>query len=210
MGGGLFLKDNGLFVKKYSQIPDALMNHQIVKEGNPSYGGMSGRDIMALVTGLKTIHREDYLDFRVNQVKEFGDAMLKKGIPILTPTGGHAIYMDVNKFFQDTNMKPGDFGGVSFTAILLAAYGHRACELGNFAFGSYDPITKTKKFPEVNFVRFAVPRLRYEKQDLDSVAEAVKGIYDLRKEIPGVNVVYGKDLVLRHFKARFEFKNQSS
>jgi tryptophanase len=207
MGGGLFLRDNGLFVKKYPKIPDALMTFQIVKEGNTSYGGMSGRDIMALVTGLKTIEREDYLAFRVDQIKEFGDSMLKRGIPILTPTGGHAIYIDMNKFFQDTNIKPEDFGGISFTAILLAAYGHRACELGNFAFGSYDPVTKKERFPEVNFVRFAVPRLRYEKQDLDSVAEAVKAIYDMRKEIPGVRVVYGKELPLRHFKARFEFKN---
>ena len=60
--------------------------------------------------------------------------------------------------------------------------------------------------PKVNFVRFAIPRLRYEYEDLESVSEAVKNLYDLRKEIPGVNVVYGKDLTLRHFKARFEFK----
>jgi len=89
---------------------------------------------------------------------------------------------------------------------LLANYGHRACELGYFAFGSYDKETRKETFPEVNFVRFAVPRLRYEKQDLDSVAEAVKILHENRHKIPPVEVTYGRDLPLRHFKAKFAFK----
>lgn len=206
MGGGLFIKNDGVFIKKYPQLIDQIMNHQIIKEGHPTYGGMSGRDIMALVFGLKTVLQQEYLDHRVLQVKEFGDAMVKRGIPVLEPFGGHAVYLDVNRFFEGTNMKPEDFGGVSFTAMLLAGYGHRACELGYFAFGSYDPKTGQEKFPEVNFVRFAVPRLRYEKQDLEAVADAVKAIYDQRDKIPGVEITYGKELVLRHFKARFAFK----
>jgi tryptophanase len=206
MGGGLFLKDGGLFVRKYPKIPDELMNHQITREGNPSYGGMSGRDIMALVFGLNIATKEEYLTHRISQVQEFGQKMHKQGMPVLTPIGGHAVYLDMNRFFADTQMSPEDFGGVSVTAVLLAAYGHRACELGNFAFGCYDKNTETEVFPEVNFVRFAVPRLRYEKQDLDSVADSVKILHDHRHEIPGVRVVYGRDLPLRHFKARFEFK----
>lgn len=207
MGGGLFLKDKGKFIEKYPHIPDALTNHQILKEGHPTYGGMSGRDIMALAVGLKTVVREDYLDHRIRQVQAFGQRMIDLGIPVLTPIGGHAVYLDVNKFFEDTDLKPEDFGGISLTALLLAGYGHRACELGNFAFGSYDPDTGVESYPEVNFVRFAVPRLRYEQQDLDSVAEAVKALYDHRHEIPGIEVTYGKDLSLRHFKARFRFKS---
>lgn len=207
MGGGIFLKSDGLFVKKYPRIPDELVNYQILREGNPSYGGMSGRDIMALATGLKTVTKEEYLDYRVKQVQEFGQGMQKFGLPVVMPIGGHAVYLDVSKFFDDTKLKPEDFGGISLVALLLAAYGHRACELGYFAFGSYDKETGKDKFPDVNFVRFAVPRLRYERQDLDSVAESVKMLYDSRDKIPGVKVVYGKDLPLRHFKARFEFKH---
>lgn len=206
MGGGIFLKNNGLFVNKYSHIPDELMNHQIIKEGHPTYGGMSGRDIMTLVVGLNTIVKEEYISNRVNQVREFGESMKEKGLPVLMPIGGHAVYLDINKFFEDTSIKPEDFGGISLTAILLAAYGHRACELGYFAFGSYNKETKKETFPEINFVRFAVPRMRYEKQDLDSVVEALVNIYQNRHLIPGVNVISGKELTLRHFKAKFEFK----
>jgi tryptophanase len=205
MGGGLFLKDEGLSVKKYPEMPDALMNHQMTKEGNPTYGGMSGRDIMALSVGLKITSKEEYLTYRINQVREFGESMHRKGVPVLMPIGGHAVYLDVDRFFEDTDMKPEDFGGVAFTAALLAAYGHRACELGYFTFGSYSKSTGSETFPEVNFVRFAISRLRYESQDLESVSEAVKVLHGHRDKIPPVKVTYGKDLPLRHFKARFEF-----
>ena len=208
IGGGIFLKSEGLFVKKYPKIPDSLTDYQILKEGHPTYGGMSGRDIMTISYGLRIVTREEYLNHRMEQVKKFGQSMNSKGIPILNPIGGHAVYLDINRFFAGTDMKPEDFGGIAFTAVLLAAYGHRACELGNFAFGSYDKATGREKLPEVNFVRFAIPRLRYEEQDLESVAEAVKIIYNLRNDIPRVEVTYGRDLPLRHFKAKFKFKGK--
>jgi tryptophanase len=92
------------------------------------------------------------------------------------------------------------------TAVLLAAYGHRACELGHFAFGSYDKNKQKEIAPEVNFVRFAIPRLRYEKTDLDAVAEGVRVLHQYCDTIPGVEVTSGRELSLRHFKARFRFK----
>ena len=47
---------------------------------------------------------------RIHQVQKFGESMHKKGIPVLMPIGGHAVYVDMNKFFADTEMKPEDFG----------------------------------------------------------------------------------------------------
>ena len=83
---------------------------------------------------------------------------------------------------------------------------HRACELGYFSFGYYDEKKQQEVLPDVNFVRFAVPRLRYEKQDLESVVWAMKALHEYRHDIPGVEVTYGRNLPLRHFKARFAFK----
>ena len=204
MGGGLFIKNEGLMMSKHPELCNALMDHQICKEGHPTYGGLSGRDIMALVVGLKQITKQEYLDQRIEQVQYFGLKLKEAGIPVVWPVGGHAVYIDMNKFFEDTDLKANDFGGISFTALLLSLYGHRACELGNFAFGSV--VNEEDKFPEVNYVRFAVPRLRYEKSDLDNVVEAVTELYNNRKSIPGVQIVYGRELSLRHFKARFAFK----
>ena len=206
MGGGLFLRDKGVFISKFPSVPDILLNYQLIKEGHPTYGGLSGRDIMALTVGLRIITTEEYLTYRIEQIRDFGETMDKLGIPVLLPTGGHAVYLDVNRFYAGTSMKPDDFGGIALCAVLLAAYGHRACELGHFAFGSYDQSSQKEIAPEVNFVRFAIPRLRYEKRDLDAVADAVRILHKCRDKIPGVEVTSGRELSLRHFKARFRFK----
>ncbi|MCA1602392.1 MAG: tryptophanase [Acidobacteria bacterium] len=209
MGGGIFLKKGGLFVEKYPHIPGKLMDLQIIKEAHPSYGGLSGRDIVALAEGLRTITKEEYLTARISQVQEFGEEMHTRGLPVLMPIGGHAVYMDMNRFFGDTDMQPEDFGGISFTALLLALYGHRACELGNFAFGHVDEATGREVPHSMNFVRFAVPRLRYEGEDFQSVIAAVEALYEHRRAIPKIDVVYGRGLPLRHFRARFSFRGNS-
>ncbi|KPL15575.1 hypothetical protein AMJ74_01185, partial [candidate division WOR_3 bacterium SM1_77] len=64
MGGGLFLRKNDMFLKKYPQIPNDILDYQILKEGHPTYGGLSGRDIMALVFGLRLVTGDAYLTSR--------------------------------------------------------------------------------------------------------------------------------------------------
>lgn len=205
MGGGLFIRNGGLFTKKYPHLPGMILDYQILTEGHPTYGGLCGRDIMALVSGLRIVTGCEYLTHRIEQVRRFGAEMSGRGIPVLNPVGGHAVYVDINRFFEGTAMKPDDFGGISLCAVLLAAYGHRACELGYFTFGRYDRDKEREIHPQLNFVRFAVPRLRYERQDLDSVVASMEALYENRDGIPGVRVMYGRELPLRHFKARFEF-----
>ena len=204
-GGGIFIKNNGLFMKKYPKMAENITAYQIQTEGPSSCGGLSTRDMISLNAGLKAITNEKYLAYRLKQIQEFGHNMFDKGLPVLTPIGS-AVYLDINKFFADTGMKPDNFGGIAFTSVLLAAYGHRASEFGYFAFGKYDPKTKQEIHPDINFVRFAIPRLRYEKQDLDSVAEAVRILHENKDMIPPVEVIYGQNLPLRHFKARFKFR----
>ena len=78
--------------------------------------------------------------------------------------------------------------------IMLLLLYCRLCELGAFAFG--DDHTH-------NFVRAAVPRNKYEAADLLYVADCVTEMYKKRHELPRAVATYGKDLSLRHFKAKF-------
>jgi len=84
--------------------------------------------------------------------------------------------------------------------------GHRLCELGVYAFGKYRDGKEIPPSPRINYVRAAVPRLVYEDHDLFTLAEPIKCLYKNRDKIPGVEVVYGRELPLRHFKSRFKFK----
>lgn len=204
MGGALVLRDRGAFKKRFPGFAEEIVDHQIMTEGHPTYGGLPGRDLKAICIGLKTVVRQDYLDARIGQVARFGAQLARYDIPIIRPVGGHAVYIDVDRFF-DGEADDEDLKGISFTALMLIA-GHRVCELGIYAFGSFDGSRETPPDPRVNYIRAAIPRLTYEDQDLYSAVEAVKVLSDNRDLIPGVNVDYGRELSLRHFKSRFSFR----
>lgn len=205
IGGALVLKKSSSLTERFPTILNALRDHQILTEGHPTYGGMAGRDIMVLNEGLRTVTQQNYLDYRIGQVHAFGQYLLDIGVPVVHPFGGHAVYIDIDRWFDDTTIQRADFGGIAITALLLLK-GVRLCELGAFAFGQYDPTTQTETFPPHNYVRCAVPRNKYEIQDLYYVADCIKGLYDQRHDLPKAVPVYGRELTLRHFKARFELR----
>lgn len=196
MGGALVLNKRSPLTKQHPELLNDLRDHQILTEGHPTYGGLSGRDIMTICEGLKVVVTEQYLDSRMRQVHGFGAYLLEKGLPVLTPFGGHAIYLDMDKFFEGTKIRRGDFGGIAFTGLLLIK-GVRLCELGAFAFGEQHPH---------NFVRAAIPRNKYEMEDLRYVGDCMAGLYERRHELPRAVPTYGANLSLRHFKARFELE----
>ena len=204
MGGALVIRRDGDFSKKFPHFKEGITDYQIMAEGHPTYGGLPGRDLKAIAEGLRTIVHDEYLDARIRQVVRFGTQLYEAGIPIIRPVGGHAVYIDLDRFFNGT-AGDDDFKGISITALLLIA-GHRVCELGLYAFGSFDGEKEIPPEPRVNYVRAAVPRLAYEDQDLSSVVEAMRVLADNRDRIPAVNVEYGRDLSLRHFKSRFSFR----
>ena len=205
MGGALVINKHAPLLERRLNLLERLHDHQILTEGHPTYGGICGRDIMTIVEGLKMVVTPEYLDGRIGQVHDFGNYLAGLGVPLLEPFGGHAVYIDVDRFFAGTDMRREDFGGISLTALLLLK-GVRLCELGCFAFGRVHPDSGAHILPERNYVRAAVPRNKYERDDLYYVADCVKALYDQRHELPKAVPVYGQEKALRHFKARFELK----
>jgi len=204
MGGMLVIKRNCPLTEKYPRMLDALTDLQIMTEAHPTYGGLTGRDLKGLVEGFRTVEKLEYLNHRVEQVQRFGESMVRLGIPILTPVGGHAVYIKVDEFFNGIKDADEKFKGIGLTAMLLIA-GHRLCEIGVYAFGKKHNGKEIPPNPRVNYVRAAVPRLAYEDQDLCAAAEAIGVLYLNKEMIPGVKVSRGQDLGLRHFKSDFEF-----
>jgi tryptophanase len=205
IGGAVYLRQDGLFWQKWPQFGETLTDHQILTEGHPTYGGLAGRDLKALVEGLKTVVRDEYLDARIHQVWRFGDKLLSYGIPVKEPIGGHAVYINMDRFFDGVDTKDENFRGIGFTALLLFG-GHRLCELGIYAFGAYRDGSEIPPDPRVNNVRASVPRLAYEDRDLFALCETIRVLHEHKDRIPGVEVTHGRDLNLRHFKSRFRFK----
>ncbi|MFX1569977.1 MAG: tryptophanase [Promethearchaeota archaeon] len=202
IGGGFFFRDKGVFHKKFSIEEDIgikLKERQILTFGNDSYGGMSGRDIMALAAGLYEVVKEPYLNDRKTQVREFARKLAINGVPVILPAGGHAVYINMEKFFEGTDMKIDDFGGVGFTIELLKHYGIRAVELGPFAF-EWDKKTPEQQKGVLNLVRFAMPRNVYSAAHIDYAVAAITELFKNKSKIPKVKISRGAELRLRHFQ----------
>lgn len=202
IGGGLFFKDQGIFHKKFSIKEDIgilLKEKQILTFGNDSYGGMSGRDIIALASSLYETVDWNALRKRIFLVREFARKLAEKGVPVILPAGGHAIYLNMDKFFEGIDMKIDDFGGIGFTIELLKHYGIRACELGPFAF-EWDKKTLEQRKSIFNLVRFAIPWNAYNISHIDYAVAAITELYNNREKIPKVRISRGAELRLRHFQ----------
>lgn len=203
MGGGLFLRDKGPFQKRFSGTEDIgvkLKEKQILTFGNDSYGGMSGRDIMALTVGLQQITSESYLESRIGQVQYFAQGLAEKGLPVVLPAGGHGVYLDMDKFMEGINVKFDDFTSMGFCIELIRRYGIRASEMGPFCW-EWDKKTPEQRAGTLNLVRFAVPRNVYSKEHFDYAIAAITELYRNKHEIPKVKITRGAELRMRHFQS---------
>ncbi len=193
MGGFIALNDE--------KIAEKITNLLILVEGFPTYGGLAGRDLEAIAVGLEEVTDEDYLSFRINQVRMLGESLTENGIPIIQPTGGHAIYIDALGFLPDLPRE--QFPAQALTVALYMEAGIRGVEIGSLMFAKEDPETGEIKYPDLELVRLAIPRRVYTNMQMNFVAESLIELYQNREKIKGLKITYEAS-VLRHFTARFE------
>jgi tryptophanase len=193
IGGFLAMRDECLYQK--------VCNELILREGFPTYGGLAGRDLEALATGLYEGLDEAYLDYRLKQTAYFADKIREIGIPIIEPAGGHAIYLDAGSLFPQINQK--EFPGQALTAALYLEGGIRGVEIGSVMFSHTDPDTGEIVYPKLELVRLALPRRVYTQSHLDYVADILKEIWKKRASYTGFRITYEPEF-LRHFTAQFE------
>ncbi len=213
MGGILAFRDKGLFWKNFSDfnadgtvqndVGVMLKVKQISSYGNDSYGGMSGRDIMALAAGLYECLEFNYLDERVKQCEYLAQGFYKAGVKgVVLPAGGHGVYINMDAFF-DGRRGHDTFAGEGFSLELIRRYGIRVSELGDYSM-EYDLKTPEQQAEVCNVVRFAVNRSQLSQEHLDYVIAAVKALYEDRENIPNMRITWGHKLPMRHFHAFLE------
>jgi tyrosine phenol-lyase len=178
-----------------------ITNMLILVEGFPTYGGLAGRDLEAMARGLEEVLDEEYLRFRISQVRYLGELLDSGGVPILKPIGGHAVYLNAKEFLP--HIPQDQFPAQALAVALYREYGIRGVEIGTVMFGKRDPATGQNKYPELELVRLAIPRRVYTNMQITYVAESIVDLYTHRDRIGGLIMTYEAPL-LRHFTARFE------
>ncbi|MHB1842337.1 MAG: tryptophanase [Sulfobacillus sp.] len=98
IGGLLLMRDLPLF--------EALRTQTILYEGYATYGGLAGRDLAALAQGLRESVDEAYLSFRIGQVARLHAALVEAEVPVVSPAGGHGVYVDPRLSFHPSREGP--------------------------------------------------------------------------------------------------------
>ena len=191
----------GFIASRDPELMETLTQRLIVIEGFPTYGGLAGRDLEAVARGLREVLDENYLRYRVGQVEAFGARLTELGIPIMRPTGGHAVYIDAKRLLPD--IPPLEFPAQALSVALYREGGVRGVEIGSVMFGSFDPETGAAVPAPMELIRLAIPRRVFTNSHLEYVAGVLERIKDMRGELRGFRMTYAPKL-LRHFTARFE------
>jgi len=191
----------GFLSLNHDQWAQDITNMLILVEGFPTYGGLAGRDLEAMARGLREVLDEEYLRFRIGQVRYLGELLDSVSVPILKPIGGHAVYLNAKEFLP--HLRPEEFPAQALAVALFREYGIRGVEIGAVMFGKRDSATGRMIYPELEMVRLAIPRRVYTNMQIAYVAESLIELYGHRDLVNGLTLTYEAP-VLRHFTARFQ------
>lgn len=192
MGGFLALRN--------PVLAEACTNLLIITEGFTTYGGLSGRDMEAIAVGLQEVFEADYLHYRIRSTTYLGEKIKALGVPVISPIGGHAVYVDAKRLYP--HIPAAAFPGQALVCALYQLGGVRSVEVGSVMFGKYDE--QGGFIPAAQeLVRLALPRRVYTQSHLDYVVEVFEKIMEQRDQTRGYKIIKEPPF-LRHFTAHFE------
>ncbi len=190
IGGWLAMNDDDL--------AERCRNLSILTEGFPTYGGLAGRDLEAIAQGLREVVDHEYLRYRIRSTAYLGDALTTAGVPVVRPTGGHALYIDARSLLP--HVMPLQYPGQALTVALYETGGIRACEIGTVMFGRQPDGTEHPA--RLDLVRLAIPRRTYTQSHIDYVIEVCTEVASRAPQLHGYRIIT-EPKSLRHFTARF-------
>jgi len=191
IGGWLAMNDDDLAARCRSLL--------ILTEGFPTYGGLAGRDLEAIAQGLREVVDHDYLRYRIRSTAYLGEALARRGVPVVQPIGGHAVYLDARGLLP--HVPPLHYPGQSLAVALYEVGGIRGCEIGTVMFGRKP--AGSEEPAAMDLVRLAIPRRTYTQSHIDYVIEVCADVAAHAGDLPGYRIIE-EPPALRHFTARFE------
>ncbi len=189
----------GLIGLKSEKIFKEASTFNIIYEGFITYGGMAGRDMGALAVGLDEATEYDYLHSRIKQVGLLGELLESYEIPVLKPSGGHAIYIDAKRFLP--HIPQSEFSAQLLAVELYLEGGIRGTEIGTLL-ADRDPVTRKNRYPVLELLRLAIPRRVYTDNHIRYIAAALKNVFDKRDSYKHGLKILEEAPIMRHFTVK--------
>jgi tyrosine phenol-lyase len=169
-------------------------------EGNVTDGGLATADLAAIAVGVREMLDDRYIKSRIDQTQYLGNLLLDAGVPIVTPPGSHAIFVDAKRFLP--HLEQEQFPAQRLAAEIYVESGVRAMERGIVSAGR-NPKTGENYHPALELVRLTIPRRAYTNDHMREVAAGITRVWNRRDSITGLRLVYEPEK-LRFFQGRFE------
>jgi tyrosine phenol-lyase len=186
-----FANIGGFLCTNNSKLAELETNLLILTEGFPTYGGLAGRDLEAIAVGLEEVLQPEYLEYRIASTAYLGRHIADRGVPIVEPPGGHAIYIDAGRMLP--HVPRSQFPGQALAVELYRHAGVRSVEIGSVMFAAE---------ARHELLRLAIPRRVYTQSHIDYLVEAILEVNEGRERIRGFEIE-SEPQFLRHFTARF-------
>ncbi|MBB6631390.1 tryptophanase [Clostridium algidicarnis] len=169
-GGIVGLKNKDIFMKA--------KNFCLLYEGYFTHGGMSSRDLKMIGRGIKEAVDFNCLDARSKQVFKLGKKLDEIGIPIVKPYGGHAIYIDARKFYENVPLEEYPAQLLGYELYLEGGVRGNA---SNIKIKKSDVQNSTVEIKNYSLLRLSIPRRTYTDNHIMYVAEVLYSIWEKRE-----------------------------
>lgn len=190
-GGGISLrhKEDELLMKEF--IP--------LYEGFLTYGGMSVREMEAIVVGLDESMDEDVISQGPQFIEYMATELHKRGVPVILPAGGLGCHLNASEFLAHVPHEQYPAGALA--AALYIAGGVRGMERGTLSEQRNED--GSERFAELELLRLAMPRRVYTLSQVEYAIDRVEWLWKNRALVGGLRFVE-EPKVLRFFFGRLE------
>lgn len=195
-----FANIGGFIAVKDPKLAEILRSLMVITEGFPTYGGLAGRDLEALAIGLREVVDQNYLNYRIRSVEYFARGLKSAGFTIVSPPGGHAVYIDAGQTLP--HIPASQYPGQALAVALYEEVGLRGVEVGSVMLGTRNPETGEEIPAPKELVRLAMPRRVYTQSHCDYIIEIAGAMTGRLAELRGYEITY-QPRALRHFTAKF-------
>lgn len=149
----------------------------------------------AVAVGLYEALDEDYLRYRIRSIEYLAEKVTAHGVPIIQPTGGHALYIDARAMLP--HIPDEQYPAWSLANALYLLGGVRGVEIGSVMFGKKADGTEVPA--PLDLVRLTFPRRSYTQSHVDYLAEIIIALNENKETlVKGHRIVYQAP-ILRHF-----------
>lgn len=190
-GGGILVRDEKLF--------HALEDYITMFEGFLTYGGMSVKEMEAMIVGFEETMDLDIISQGPQFISHCVKVLDELGVPMITPGGGLGAHIDARQVVG--HIPAEQYPAGSLVAALYLCGGIRGMERGTLS-EERNP-DGSEHIASVEMVRLAFPRRVFTLSQTEYVIDRVKWLYDHRHLIGGLRFVH-EPKTLRFFTGRLE------